>query len=302
MIRWLRHAKLPTRRLQSVKSKADPSTALIVTARALALERVCAEVVSAWRVDGIEPILLKGPTIASWLYPEGLRGFGDVDLLVPPERLLDATGVLRRLGFVPHTQHDAVHAHPWTRVSDGATVDLHVALWGALRPATEVWEELRHWVEHEQVGGTSVAVLTVPARALYVVIHAAQHGDLPKPREDLRRALKATPEEIWPESVELADRLWALEAMSLGLSLDPAGQELARRHPLILAADVRSRTDARLAIAVARISSARGIRKKLGLAMRLLASARADYDGSGFALGRNVLRTVQTLRRVRERP
>jgi hypothetical protein len=266
---------------------APPSTDVLWTAVALALDAVCGEVVSAWRAAGIESILLKGATVASWLYPGEVRPTSDVDLLVMPERLLDATAILRRLGFVPHDQHQALHAHPWTRKTDGATVDLHVALWGALRPAAQVWEELQHWIEHEEVGGTPVAVLSLPARALYVVIHAAQHADLAKPREDLRRALRVTSDQTWSESVELADRVWALEPMAQGLALDPVGERVASRHPLVVAAGMRSRGDAPFAIALARISSARGLRGKLAAMV---------------ALAHNTRRTAHVSRRGRGEP
>jgi hypothetical protein len=271
----------------SVNSNPHPSTDVLWTAVALALDAVCGEVVSAWRAEGIESILLKGATVASWLYPDEVRPISDVDLLVMPDRLLDATAILRRLGFVPHDQHQALHAHPWTRDTDGVTVDLHVALWGALRPAAQVWEELQHWIDRQDVGGASVAVLKLPARALYVVIHAAQHADLAKPREDLRRALMVTSEQTWSEGVELADKLWALEAMAHGLALDPAGERLARRHRLIRAADMRTRGDAPFAIALARISNARGIRGRLAAVV---------------ALARNILRTVKDSRRPPGRP
>ena len=48
--------------------------------------------------------------------------------------------------------------------------------------------------EHQEVGGLQVEVLSEPARALHVALHAAQHGrDWDVPMEDLRRAVDILP-------------------------------------------------------------------------------------------------------------
>jgi hypothetical protein len=66
---------------------------------ALYVDRVTGEVVAALNDAGIAAILLKGPSIARWLYPAGGRMYRDTDLLVPPSQFLDAASVLRSLGF-----------------------------------------------------------------------------------------------------------------------------------------------------------------------------------------------------------
>src|SRR5580700_11186524 len=76
-----------------------PHRALLDAARALGCDHVSAEVVGAMQDVGIPSILLKGPSIARWLYPAGGRSYADTDLLVPARELSRAETVLRSLGF-----------------------------------------------------------------------------------------------------------------------------------------------------------------------------------------------------------
>jgi hypothetical protein len=48
---------------------------------------------------GVPAILLKGPSVARWLYPAGGRAYADSDLLVPASEFSRAEKVLRSLGF-----------------------------------------------------------------------------------------------------------------------------------------------------------------------------------------------------------
>jgi len=257
---------------------------VVETALALASDAVCAEVVAEWSQRGIDSILLKGPTVAEWLYPDRSRGYVDIDLLVDPERVLDAAEVLGELGFAAFDGHVSLHAHPWVRTRDGAEIDLHVTLWGPRRPAGQVWSELRAMTVPRRIGAVSVPALDLPARALHVVLHAAQHVELGKPREDLRRALELVPFEVWQAAAALADRLWALPAMAEGLALEPAGQALARRLRLVRAAAFAERFGAPHAIGLARLIETPGWRNRLSLLGRGLIRALARTLG---AIGRS---------------
>src|SRR5947209_9675557 len=155
------------------------SASRLATARALATDAACAEVVGAWRKRGIDSILLKGASTARWLYDHQPRGYVDADLLVDPRRVMDAAEVLSELGFVPAQQHFSVHAHPWVRSPDRAVVDLHVWIWGCNRSPGRIWDELRQWVETIQIGPVSVWALGVPAKSLHLALHAAQHRESP---------------------------------------------------------------------------------------------------------------------------
>ena len=56
-------------------------------AHTLAVDVVTAEVVDAFRRAGVRAVVLKGPTLAGWLYGgEAVRTYGDSDLLVSARR------------------------------------------------------------------------------------------------------------------------------------------------------------------------------------------------------------------------
>ena len=101
----------------------------------LASDATTAEVVQALRAHGVRPLLIKGPVLERLLYTEGPLGlWGDIDLVVEPERFEAAERVLSGLGFrMPAADviHDGLveHEHEWVR--DGHSVDLHRGILGA---------------------------------------------------------------------------------------------------------------------------------------------------------------------------
>jgi hypothetical protein len=278
-------------------------TELLETARALATDAAAGEVFLALAGRGIDSILLKGPTIAEWLYPDELRPYVDADLLVAPDHLMMAAEVLRDLGFAPYERQVSPHAHPWIRSSDWVVVDLHVAIWGPQLAASGVWMELQGWVEEMTVGSVPIKVLSLPGRALHIVLHAAQHRDnMIRPRDDLRRVLRLAPPEVWRAAERLADRLWALGAMADGLLLDPAGASLLESLPLLRTAFMIDQEGVPpLALALARVADARGVRRKAAVAARGLVSpahprrapAEAAAGPCGFRLRRAVALITQ---------
>ncbi|MDQ4145916.1 MAG: nucleotidyltransferase family protein, partial [Actinomycetota bacterium] len=81
------------------RAAVDPD--LVAAARALRLDRVAGITVDRLRAAGVPSILLKGATIATWLYDDGHpRPYRDVDLLVSPLDAERAKEVLGKLGFV----------------------------------------------------------------------------------------------------------------------------------------------------------------------------------------------------------
>jgi hypothetical protein len=236
---------------------------LVITPRTLVLDQAGAEAVTALRAAGIEPVLLKGASIASWLYPDVPRAYGDVDLLIDPDRGEDAAAVLRTLGFDPVPYEVSPHAHPWVRVSDGAQIDLHWALFGPKASPQRCWNELRGWTEPTDLASVPVLTLNPAARVLQVVLHASQHVDAQKPLEDLRRALRLVPEPVWRDAERLADRIGALHRMENGLGLVEGGSDIVEQLPLVRAARMADREHAPLAVALARLSQARGAAAKL---------------------------------------
>jgi Uncharacterised nucleotidyltransferase len=223
-------------------NEGSPASALARLAGALAADGVSGEVLNAWKRAGIQGVLIKGPTVAEWLYADHVRGYGDSDLLVSPPDRQDAARVLGELGFREEPYADAntsKHATPWFRERDGAVVDLHHRLWGAWGPtAQEQWDVfLSAWTEQATVGGREVLVPKRAARLMLIALHASQHRDLEgKPLEDLRRALSVAARSEWRNASILADLVGASREMASGLKRVPEGAEVFADLPLLRAA------------------------------------------------------------------
>ena len=206
---------------------------LLLAIRALAADAVSAEVISAFQAASIPSILLKGPSIARWLYARGGRSYGDTDLLVRDADFAAAADVLRRLGFVEILDGWAgaerpVHEVACAFVRAGRAVDLHRSLPHIPVASDVVWETFGAHVGTLVIGGVEATVLDTTALALHVVLHAVQHGNAKHTAEDLRRAVAALPAEQWSEVAALAATLGVENELAMGLSLDPAGEAVAR--------------------------------------------------------------------------
>jgi hypothetical protein len=249
----------------------------------LRADLVTAEVVSAFREAGIRSVLLRGPAIARWLYDDDSRSYGDVDLLIRPADVARAERVLADLGFADETVEGLLradrptHAHPWGRARDGASVDLHHTLLGASVTPDQAWEVLiAAGTETISVNNVAAETLNASGRAVVVVLHAAQHGRLvPKPLEDLTRAVERVRDATWKEASELSDRLGATAAFAAGLWLVPAGVEVAGRLGLSGARStetaLRAATAPSTALGFDWIAQTPGVRAKLQLTARKLA-------------------------------
>ena len=188
---------------------------LLTTARALALDRMAAEVIGALGEAGVEPLLLKGPVLARWLYEDGAaRPYDDIDLLVAPRDLRRAYAVVERLGFVGLARGRDV-------------LDLADTLNGAgLHPA-EAWRLLRERSVPMTLAAVEVLTLDPSARALHAALHAWWHWPgAAKPVADLERALVVATPAQWSEAAELAARLHAVEGFAGGLALTAGGRAL----------------------------------------------------------------------------
>ena len=223
-----------------------PDARLAVAGSQLFIDVVSVEAVAALEKGGVRSILLKGPSLARWLYPEPTsRSYSDCDLLVSVGELEGAASVLGDLGFERESFREIegdrpLVAHPWIRPRDGATVDLHYGIPGINAPASELWEVLIDATEPMELRGGRVTVLGLPARLMHVVLHAAQHGG-GRPVVDLARALEQLPESLWMEAVEVARRLDAIDAFSVGLELLDDGRLLLQKLDLPKSGSVDAR-------------------------------------------------------------
>src|SRR4051794_27891577 len=171
------------------------------------IDRLTAEVVNAFVQAGIQPLLLKGPAIAAWLYDrDEVRPYGDSDLMVPPDRHRDAVAVLAGLGFVSelgamdHPRMESGGSEPWVRGTEH--VDLHTTIQGLTAPAAAIWARLERDAVRMRVGGVEVRALAPAPRLLHVALHAAQHQDA-KPVRDLERAIARCEVGLWRDAYAL---------------------------------------------------------------------------------------------------
>jgi hypothetical protein len=224
-------------------SPAEPTDRIRALGSAMRVDSVTAEVVAAARAAGVRPILLKGPSLARWLYDDKAdRPYSDTDLLVSEEGSGALEDVLRQLGFtvaIPRHELDRpVPAVNWIRRLGGAAVDVHLGLTGAGAPTAVQWAVLSEETESMTVGGAEVEVLSRPGRALHAILHLAQHGPELRPLRDAEQALARVPDDVWRAAAALAERLDALPAFAGGLRLAEGGAELAERLGLPAARSV----------------------------------------------------------------
>lgn len=126
----------------------DRSSQLAPRAGRLRLDAATADLLRRFELAGVEVLLLKGRSIASWLYAEReLRTYSDCDVLIAPSAVEAAEAVLASLGFTPLFDDRGMpawwreHATTW---SDGErlTVDLHRTLPGVGVNAATTWGAL----------------------------------------------------------------------------------------------------------------------------------------------------------------
>jgi hypothetical protein len=212
----------------------------IAAAFSLHLDLAADEAIRALRDAGVPAIVLKGPSIATWLYPEGTRRYNDIDLLVPVDGLPRTRAALAGLGYsggyapleeareAPgHIDH---HAENWRRPGSG--IDLHWRIPGMTVPAERAWELLADHVEPLPVGSRTLPVLDHTALALHIALHAAQHAGVVDghPLRDLERLVATLPDDAWPQVERLAAEVGATGALAVGLGQTPQGREIAERH------------------------------------------------------------------------
>lgn len=256
------------------RSRAAVTPEILAAARTLSVDAWTVEAVAALQRAGIPCILIKGAAIAAWLYPGELRPYGDADLLVPPAALAKARRVLARLGYEegvnvgePHPLPSGwiVHSRPWLRRRDGATVDLHHTLWAVPASPADVWRLLADRAGIVRLGERPVLVPDEPSLALIVALHALQHeGRHDRPAQELRRALQQVDEDTWREACALAEQMNAVPHVSRALRLWPEGVQLADRLHLPESEIVELQGGpAAMAIGFERLAAARDTREKL---------------------------------------
>ncbi len=256
---------------------------LLPTARTLALDSFAAEVGEAFEAAGVRYVLLKGPTVAQWLYrPDEVRGYLDVDVLGHPADLDRARGVLATKGLelsfleaaLPHGRRP--HAEAWVNPQSGLSVDLHETLPGVAVDPSAAWLILTERKDLIEVAGLPLTQLAEPARTLVVALHAAHHGvDDEQALADLARALDRVERPTWRLAADLADRLRAAAAFAAGLRLLASGRELADALELPTTRSIetilRAGSAPELSLSLDWLVQTRGFRPRAVLILRKLA-------------------------------
>lgn len=216
---------------ESGESRGGGQISLILAARGLDAEAAARKVLPALADCGVDFIVLKGPALAAWLYrgEELRRSFGDLDLLVPPERWEAAGECLEALGYERGGVGWDELSASWRREDQRLAIDVHRSLVGAAAEPRLVWHVLSARCETREMLGIQLRCLDQAGLAMHVATHAAQHGldGGSKPMEDLRRALAQTDAETWRAARELARSIEAEPAFAAGLRRRPAGRRLA---------------------------------------------------------------------------
>jgi hypothetical protein len=209
-----------------------------VAASNLRIDAATAEVLGALEAADVEALLLKGATIARWLY-DGTRGYTDSDLWVRPGDVDGAERILRSLSFEESVDRTGLpdwwqeHGSEWTRSLDGVCVDLHRTLPGLGVDPELAWRTLSARSETVPVAGYPARALGRSGRALHLALHAAQHGEAwGRVLADLEHALEVVDQSVWKEAAALAAELGAIDGLGAGLRLVPAGAALAGRLQL----------------------------------------------------------------------
>jgi hypothetical protein len=192
---------------------------------------------------GLPCLHIKGPTVATWLYEEGERPWGDVDILLPPSAVDAALDVLLSSSF---TERDP--GLPWRTSEDhaltlwhdphgtarhgGGEVDVHHRFPGIDEDPERAFAELWRRREPARLAGFDVWFPDLPSRGLLLVLNTARDPNSAKARSDLQRLLTRSSADDWRRTIDLARRVRALDALRAGVELESEGRELVARTAL----------------------------------------------------------------------
>lgn len=203
-----------------------PSHPVSQAAAKLVRDAECARVVGALEAEGQEVVVLKGPSVAAWLYdPAYERAYTDIDILVDPGAVDEVERTLREKGY-RRLGVELPMDRPWYARSymgaSGCPVEVHRTLPGVGVSPADAWSTLSGRTVSMEVGGRGVRVFDETARLMHVVLHAWHHaGAVAHIGEDLRRARENVRDEVWRDANRLASALKADEAFVAGLAMIP---------------------------------------------------------------------------------
>jgi hypothetical protein len=245
----------------------------------LLLDAVAAQSTALLSEHGVSVILLKGAVTASWLYPNEIRAYRDVDLLVDPAQRDRAIEVLGTIGYTHWLAGaDQVEYGPNEMELIGPNrtcIDLHHTLLGVAASPARSWQVLSARTQQMSVGGRVLTVLDPAARTMHLALHVAQNGPTDtKAVADLERGLERLPLELWQEGKQIAQSIDATEAFSAGLHVSEPGRRLADELGLAPPRDVglvlRMTSAPKEALQIQNLVTADSLRTRARLVIRKL--------------------------------
>lgn len=213
-----------------------PDDAMTVIGQRLRVDSWTVEAIDALRAQHIRVLLLKGPAIARWLYPNAphARPYADADLLVASDRIRAAAAVLESLGYemhgTPAAPVDEPHARHFYRRTDAAAVDLHRAIHCTEHvDAGLVWNTLASRTQTLAVAGVNVEIPNAAVRALHLALHLGPYdGRESQQWRDLDRAVRVIDAATWSDAAQIARSLGIEADLGARLQRVPAARELVR--------------------------------------------------------------------------
>ena len=193
------------------------------------IELLHAEVCWALNRAGVDALVIKGPSIGEWLYPEGRPESADVDVLVRPGHCDAAVEALAGLDFADtlvgfRGEEPPDHSVTLARTDESKGhhgVDVHRYFPGIERDPEAAFDIV--W--SRRTAGTQADLpVWFPdevTRALLIALHEARDPLATKTYEDLRRALAALTEPQLDDLALVADELDAQAALRAGLEAHP---------------------------------------------------------------------------------
>lgn len=259
-----------------MKASTPEPSGLHAAMRTLRIDAATAEVVGALQDAGVPSILLKGPSVARWIYEGASRPYGDCDLLVRRSDSEAVEQILRTLGF----ERGGLYSIPgdWPRHAavyrrGDVVVDLHQTLLGVTADADRLWEVVAPHRERMRIAGATVDVLDPAGRAFVLALHSAKDGGRDeKPLRDLERAFEILPLELWRTAAQIAKEVGGDDAFAAGLRRCPAGREvcvvLGLSSHVSREIALRQQDPAALSVGVDWLLRSKGSRRKVALVAR----------------------------------
>jgi hypothetical protein len=280
--------------------------------RAAAQAEVLLELVPRLEASGIQPVVFKGLSLERHYPAKGVREASDLDLLVPPGRMDEASAVVRGRGYEAWGGGGRLassYAVSFTReaASGSAIIDLHPA-WHEVR-LSEDGSQVQVGTHAEPVDQTALCGVSVGVLPSGVELHlTAAHAVLHTFRTlsvylDLAVLLAGSQGAALERAVSLAREMGRDRHLkhALSLSADLFGVDVGERPrrwraPLALRAGYLGRRRRFLPSSLLmELVLLRGVRRKLDFARWVMGHTGGGEAQPAAGSGRRTLRTVRGL-------